>query len=30
MLNVSSASIRHPLPSILLFVLLTLLGVIGF
>ncbi len=29
-LNVSAASIRNPVPSILLFVLLTLMGVIGF
>jgi multidrug efflux pump subunit AcrB len=29
-LNVSSASIRNPVPSILIFVLLTLLGIVGF
>jgi multidrug efflux pump subunit AcrB len=29
-LNVSAASIRNPVPSILLFVLLTLLGIVGF
>ena len=30
MLNVSSWSIRNPTPSVLLFVLLTLLGLFGF
>ena len=30
MINVSSWSIRNPIPAILLFVLLTLIGVMGF
>jgi multidrug efflux pump subunit AcrB len=30
MINVSAASIRNPIPSILLFILLTMLGLVGF
>jgi multidrug efflux pump subunit AcrB len=30
MINVSSWSIRNPIPAILLFVLLTLIGIVGF